>query len=159
MGETLGLFEERILLLLWYVPNEGWPSATWPSERCPCPRQQGWTRRPLKVPSSPNPYDSRVHKSFGDDGLGHVFGQRKNDSVTVSFHLYCQAPCLESRVRERATGAGGPEQTTVATSHHRSRGSCCSMAGHGHAQIQRTLGQSCRSPSCFSLDWSPLTAP
>lgn len=54
VGETQGSFKGGILLLLLYVPNVGWPSATW----CPCPWHWAWTRWSLIwVPSKPNLYD------------------------------------------------------------------------------------------------------
>jgi len=28
--------------------------STWPSGRCPCPRQGGWNQRIYKIPSNPN---------------------------------------------------------------------------------------------------------
>lgn len=60
---------------------------------------------------------------------------------------------------EEATGTGDPEQITVAARHCCSQGRHCSMAGHGHVQIRRTLGQSFKSPSLFSLNGNPFTAP
>ena len=40
----------------WHFSRPGWTrlSATWSSERHPCPWQTGWTRCSLKVPSDPN---------------------------------------------------------------------------------------------------------